>query len=465
MASSPRIAIIGGGPAGLTLGLLLHKHNIPFTIFERRSKPTPSDLANPSGSLDLHDESGLAALKECGIYEDFLKLTGECSEAQKVADKDGTIIYADKGELSERPEISRHALTSLITENLPEESIKYEHKLFAVSRSTNSNSDTKVELDFGAQGKETFSLVIGADGAWSRVRNALTDTKPYYTGTQVITATIPNITKTYPHLSSLVGQGSFSALAYRHGVMSQRGSGDSARIYIFLSLPEQEDYAKTSGWESADFKSAKNQLLTDSKLLGLFGEKIKELVSVACDEEAKIASSSSTTSTTSTNTNTDPDSISTPNPSTSTSTSTSTESPTEPKSGPIPMKPLYTLPPNTSFAHDPTASTTAIGDAAHLMPPWAGEGVNLAMWDSLLLSHAIVKAFEQSQSQDQSQDTSFRTAFDPLLSAFETEMFMRAGEKAEETVGNGQMLFGEDGAKAFKEFFESVYGPWSGDDA
>ncbi|OJJ04911.1 hypothetical protein ASPVEDRAFT_31337 [Aspergillus versicolor CBS 583.65] len=458
--ASPRIAIVGGGPAGLTLGLLLHKHNISFTIYERRSKPTPSDLAKPSGSLDLHDESGLAALKECGIYEDFLKLTGECSKAQKVADKDGIIIYADKGELSERPEISRHALTSLITENLPAESIKYEHKLFAVSSSTNANSDTEVELDFGAQGKETFSLVIGADGAWSRVRSTLTDTKPYYTGTQVIAATIPNITKTYPHLSSLVGQGSFSALAYRHGIMSQRGPGDSARIYILLSLPEQEDYAKSSGWESADFKSAKNQLLTDTKLLGLFGEKIKELVSVACDEEAKIASSSSTTSTNA-NTNTDPDSISTWNP--STSTSTYNGSPTEPKSNPIPMKPLYTLPPYTSFVHDPTASTTAIGDAAHLMPPWAGEGVNLAMWDSLLLSHAIVKALEQIQSQSQDQDTSFRTAFDPLLSAFETEMFMRAGEKAEETVGNGQMLFGEDGAKAFKEFFESIYGPWSGD--
>lgn len=52
--------------------------------------------------FDLHDESGLAALKECGIYDQFLKLTGECSEAQKVADKDGNILYQDEGELSER---------------------------------------------------------------------------------------------------------------------------------------------------------------------------------------------------------------------------------------------------------------------------------------------------------------------------------------------------------------------------
>ena len=52
--------------------------------------------------FDLHDESGLAAIKECGIYDEFLALTGECSEAQKVADKDGNILYQDEGELSER---------------------------------------------------------------------------------------------------------------------------------------------------------------------------------------------------------------------------------------------------------------------------------------------------------------------------------------------------------------------------
>lgn len=52
----PRIAIIGGGPAGLTLGLLLHRRGIPFTIFELRQKPTDEEFARPSGMLDLHEE-------------------------------------------------------------------------------------------------------------------------------------------------------------------------------------------------------------------------------------------------------------------------------------------------------------------------------------------------------------------------------------------------------------------------
>ena len=64
MSSQPRIAIVGGGPAGLTMGLLLHKNRIPFTIFESRQKPTEEELAKPSGMLDLHEESGLAVIKE-----------------------------------------------------------------------------------------------------------------------------------------------------------------------------------------------------------------------------------------------------------------------------------------------------------------------------------------------------------------------------------------------------------------
>lgn len=108
-----------GGPAGLNLGLLLHKHGIHFTIFELRQKPNDEELAKPSGMLDLHEESGIAAIKECGLFEEFLKLTGECSEADKFSDKDGNILHADDGGMSDRPEISRNALTQLLVSHLP----------------------------------------------------------------------------------------------------------------------------------------------------------------------------------------------------------------------------------------------------------------------------------------------------------------------------------------------------------
>ncbi|KIV84880.1 hypothetical protein PV11_00631 [Exophiala sideris] len=405
----PRIALVGGGPASLTVGNLLQKSNIPFTIFELRPKPTEEDLAKPVGMLDLHEESGLAALEACDLLNDFHAHTGVCSESQIIANKEGHVIYTDDGGATTRPEISRNSLTKILLDRLPPDSVKWEHKLVATSRTTTSSGNTEIELDFGKNGKHTFDFVIGADGTWSRVRNLLTDTKPIYAGWQLITVTIRHITKKYPDLAQYVGTGSFMCLGQRHGVLSQRGLQDSARIYICLTTPD-EHFGETSGLNNGTPAEAIAKLLNDDALLGQFGPQVKELVRTACDEETKD----------------DPETK-------------------------LSIMPLYMLPIGHSWEHKPGA--TVIGDAAHVMCPWAAEGVNLAMHDAREVSEAIIKACE-TVPQDAAP---FQRTLDPLVEEFERTMAERAKEKAEETYSNGQVMFGsDDGATAMAEWMTSM---------
>ena len=406
--AQPRIAIIGCGPAGLTAGVLLHKHGIPFTIFELRQEPSEAELARPSGSLDLHAESGLAAVAACGLTGAFRAAAGECADSQKVADRDGTVLYEDAPGAEERPEISRHALTRLLLSRIPPAAIRWGHRLHSAA---SAGGGSLVELDFGPHGRQLFDLVVGADGAWSRVRGLLTDVAPRYAGRQCITLTIRQITQKYPRLAEVVGPGSFMALGGRHGVMSQRGSQDSARIYIMLTTADEE-FAATQGLAGRTAAEAKSKLLGDHAFLAAWGDPIKELIAAACHEE----------------TADNPDSE-------------------------LDIRPLYMLPVGHEWEH--RSGATIIGDAAHLMGPWAGEGANLAMWDALSLADAIAKAHETAGEDS----ASFRSTVDPLLRAFETEMVARSRERAEETHSNGEMMFGENGARDLADFFTNLGPP------
>ncbi|KAH8659788.1 hypothetical protein BX600DRAFT_383398 [Xylariales sp. PMI_506] len=427
-SSQPRIAIVGGGPGGLTLGVLLARQKIPFTIFELRQQPTDEELALPSGMLDLHQESGLAALKDCGLYEDFLPLTDQCAETQKVADKHGTILFEEdesRAFASHRPEIPRNALNKLLFAAIPADSIRWGHKLYSCTTSATPSSSGSAEtvLDFGSQGKHAFDLVIGADGAWSKVRDLLTDVKPHYAGLHIITLTIRHVTKKYPHLAKLVGPGSFAALGDGYGVVSQRGPMDSARLYIFLTKADP-DYAATSGLAGKSPTGAKAQLLGDTSLLGTWGTSIKELVAAACDEEAA-------------------------------------DNPGEA----LDIRGLYELPHGLEWPHQPGA--TIIGDAAHLLRP-NGEGVNIAMLDALLLSRAIGQAFKAAtpigdlDSNSSINGTSFASTFQnalkPLLKDFETDMAVRAKKTGEDTEELIAMMFEGDGSRnMLAEFFKGVF--------
>jgi 2-polyprenyl-6-methoxyphenol hydroxylase-like FAD-dependent oxidoreductase len=63
-----RIAIVGGGPGGLTLARLLQQSGAQVSMYARDQ----SRSARVQGSaLDLHENSGLAALETAGLIDAF----------------------------------------------------------------------------------------------------------------------------------------------------------------------------------------------------------------------------------------------------------------------------------------------------------------------------------------------------------------------------------------------------------
>lgn len=318
------VTIVGAGLGGLVLARVLHLHGIPVTVYE--AEPSPA-ARRQGGLLDIHPWNGQPALEAAGLTEGFRQLVLAGRESYRVLDRTGAVLLdqPDTGN-GERPEVSRGELRQLLLDSLPSGTVRWGRKVTGV-RALGRGSH---EVCFADGTTIGTSLLVGADGAWSRVRPVLSTATPAYVGVAVIETFLLDGDTRHPAAAEAVGAGSLYALAPGKGLVAHRERGGTLHTYAQLLKPPD--------W-LADVDSTDAAAVT-ARVAEEFDGWAPELTALITDSDT-----------------------------------------------PPVLRRLFTLP--TGHRWDRAPGVTLLGDAAHLMPP-NGEGANLAMQDGAELGQAIV---------------------------------------------------------------------------
>ncbi|MFE1194059.1 FAD-dependent oxidoreductase [Streptomyces olivaceoviridis] len=320
---TPDVTIIGAGLAGLTLARVLHVHGIPATVYEAEASPM---ARAQGGMLDIHDYNGQLALRAAGLTDEFRSLVLEGRQATRILDRDGTVLFeeADDG-TGGRPEVQRGELRRILLDSLPAGTVRWGHKVSGVR----PVGGGRHEVAFADGTVVVTSLLVGADGAWSRVRPLLSDAVPEYTGRSFVETYLFDSDTRHPAASKAVGGGSLFALAPGKGIQAHRERGDTLHTYVALTEPRD--------WFAAiDFTDA---TAAAARISREFDGWAPELTALITDSDT-----------------------------------------------PLVPRPLYALP--IGLRWDRVPGVTLLGDAAHLAAP-NGEGANLAMYDGAELGRAL----------------------------------------------------------------------------
>jgi 2-polyprenyl-6-methoxyphenol hydroxylase-like FAD-dependent oxidoreductase len=226
-------AIIGAGPAGLTLARLLQVNNLRCTIFELDANANARDQG---GTVDLHAQGGQLVLREAGLSNKFQKISRPEGEAMKLIKYDGTVLFDENDagtsrpeEFSDRPEVGRLKLRQMLLDSLIPDTVAWNKKLVSVEKST-ATADT-YDLHFTDGTETSYDVVVGADGAWSKVRSYITPVKPFYSGISAIELWALEVDTHKTWLSDFVGAGTCFMFDEGRAIICQKNGGGGIRTY------------------------------------------------------------------------------------------------------------------------------------------------------------------------------------------------------------------------------------------
>ncbi len=373
MKQQVRIAIVGAGLSGLALTAVLHANGILASIFELDASPA---ARRQGGQLDIHAETGQQALRAAHLHEAFLRIIHPGAQAMRVLDRNNVLLHAsiDDGG-GERPEVDRGQLRRLLLDALPNGMIRWGKKLVDVM----PLADAQHTLRFADGSEAACDLLVGGDGAWSRIRPCVSDAKPVYSGISFVECYLPDAAERQPACARLVGSGSMLALAPDHGILAHKENDGSLHIYVAVRAPER--------WLSTvDFQ---NTIAAKRALLARFAGWSPQIRAVI--EQAE---------------------------------------------GELTPRHIHALPIGHRWVHQ--RGVTLLGDAAHLMSPFAGEGANLALFDGAELGRMLVQ---------------HRGDTDAAVCKYEAAMFVRSQTSAQQSAQGIELCFGPQAPHKLVDFF------------
>ncbi|MGW7402566.1 FAD-dependent oxidoreductase [Streptomyces sp. NPDC054833] len=370
------IAVVGAGLGGLALARVLQVHGIEAAVFDLDDSPA---ARVQGGMLDIHDDSGQEALRAAGLHEEFLTLVHQGGQRMRILDKDA-VVHLDQSDdgTGGRPEIDRGDLRGLLLRSLREGTVRWGTKVTGAR----PLGDGRHEVTLADGGRFTTDLLIGADGAWSRIRPLVSAGQPAYMGVSFVEADLLEADTRHPVSARVVGGGMLFALDAGRGFLAHRESDGSLHVYVALEAPE--DWL--DGIDFGDTEAAKSAVLEH------FADWDERLRALVADADGAL----------------------------------------------VPRR-IHALP--IGHRWDRVPGVTLLGDAAHLMSPFAGEGANLALLDGAELGLAIA-----AHPGD----------IEAALAAYEERLFPRSEASAADSARGAVLLFREDAPRGLLEQFAAL---------
>jgi 2-polyprenyl-6-methoxyphenol hydroxylase-like FAD-dependent oxidoreductase len=229
LIQNKQIAIIGGGPGGLTLARLLQLMGANVKVYERDLNKDARVQGSP---LDMHKESGWAALSKANLLYEFEKNVFKGADKKIIVNERAEIIFSDHGATSDensanehsRPEIDRGALRKIFLESLQQETVVWDSHFVSMEKQNEGWL-----LQFKSGSSAYADIVISADGANSKLRPYVTNIKSFYSGITMVEINVDDAAKATPHIYTLLNGGKIMAFKGLQGWLRKAGGEQSKK--------------------------------------------------------------------------------------------------------------------------------------------------------------------------------------------------------------------------------------------